>query len=109
MEGRRSRVADYNTGQHRGLSQFSSALPLGVFMQGAAAYAARARASMRTPTVLGMSAPGADSEKIVRQRVRRSEARASAKEGVFFDWYQGSEGQESFVPCVVRYQYEAEE
>jgi hypothetical protein len=64
---------------------------------------------MRTATVFGMTDRGALVEKMVRHSIRRSEARASGKEGVFFDWYQGREGQEIFVPCVVRYQCQTAE
>jgi hypothetical protein len=88
---------------------FSRPLRLEVLVDGAATYAALARASMRTATFLGMSDRGALAEKMVHHSMRRSEARASGKEGVFFDWYQGREGQETLVPCVVRYQCQTAE
>jgi hypothetical protein len=88
---------------------FSRPLRLVVPVDGAAAYAALASASMRTATVFGMSEGGALIEKKLHHSMRRSEARASGKEGVFFDWYQGREGQETFVPWVVRYQCQTAE
>ena len=75
----------------------------------AAAYAALASASMRTLTVFGMMDRGVLVEKMVPHSIRRSKARASGKEGVFFDGYHGREGQDTFVPCVLRYQCQTAE
>ena len=55
--------------------------------------------------IFGESGRGAFVAKIhSRHSARLKAASASAKDGVFFDVYHGSDGQVFFVPCVAMYQ-----
>ena len=72
-------------------------------------YAALTSASKMTSTVFRGSGRRSYLEKTLsRHRTRRRAASASAKDGVRLAEYQGSDGQDGFVPWVVMYQHQIE-